>query len=937
MNEILKKLFDIREGEGVRASLMFFYVFLLIASLLIVKPVRNSLFITYIGSSQLPYVYILVAIVAAIIISLYTKYSKQIRLSYLLYYTLVVSITIFFISWLMLTLNYQADWFYYTFYVWVALFGVLTTSQFWLLANYVFNAREAKRLFGFIGAGAISGGIFGGYLTNFLAHIIGTANLIFFCITFLFISIFIMKYVWRRSARYNFSERLQQEKRVRGINTTDNPIKLLSRSKHLSYLAAIIGISVIVANLVDFQFLAVVEDRITDTDARTEFIGFWLSNLSVVSLLIQLLLTRQVLNALGVTFSLVFLPIGIVIGALSILINPALWSAVLIKVSEGSFKQSINKAGLELIALPIPTTIKNQGKSFIDIFIDSLATGIGGILLIILISQFGVSVKYISFIIVLLIGFWFYFIHKVRQEYINSFRLALEKRTIDFQSQNISLEDASIFKSIVNMFKSDNDRHILYALQLIEDVKNDDFIPHLEKLIDHRSDDVKVHTLKILHQYDSNLSAKVKSLVQSENFDVKVEAIRYLHLFSTGDGKFLKESLKDEKYQIRTAALIVAAEEYKANKSFREEIEFKNIFDDFVNLCYESNHGLKIKEFTKINLAKVIGITKNSDLFPFLEKLLLDNSTAVIESAIINAGFTRDPMFIPVLIRHLNTNIVRKSARQALAEYSDDIIDVFEEYLANSNVEQRIRLGIPKVLALIGTQNSVDLLVKNLDQNNLMLRLEIIKALSNLREEFSFLKFNIKLIEKRVIKESEKYFKTMAIYYTQESLFKDLEESQKNGNTKKAKNLLEKTIEEKLENSLETIFRLLGLLYYQKDINNTYAAILSGKSDLHANAIEFLDNVLEPRLKRMIIPIVERSSAVRKDIINRYTDIKEESKSEVIRVIFEDDDNWLKACTMYFMAESGIKESEWMLKKFTTETDPIIRETAELTLERLQQ
>ena len=41
------------------------------------------------------------------------------------------------------------------------LLGVLLISQFWTLANLVYDPRQAKRLFGFIGGGAPLGGIAG--------------------------------------------------------------------------------------------------------------------------------------------------------------------------------------------------------------------------------------------------------------------------------------------------------------------------------------------------------------------------------------------------------------------------------------------------------------------------------------------------------------------------------------------------------------------------------------------------------------------------------------------------------------------------------------------------------------------------------------------------------------------------------------------------------
>lgn len=148
------------------------------------------------------------------------------------------------------------------------------------------------------------------------------------------------------------------------------------------------------ANLVDYQFSAIASYVITDEDRLTAFFGFWLSNLSIASLVVQLFLTTRILKTFGVATTLFFLPIGILIGSVTILIAPALWAAVLLKISDGGFKQSINKAGIELLALPVPPEIKNQAKAFIDVFVDSFATGVGGILLLIFIHDLGLSICY---------------------------------------------------------------------------------------------------------------------------------------------------------------------------------------------------------------------------------------------------------------------------------------------------------------------------------------------------------------------------------------------------------------------------------------------------------------------------------------------------------------------------------------------------------------
>ena len=49
-------------------------------------------------------------------------------------------------------------------------------SQFWTLANDVYDPRQAKRIFGFIGGGASLGGATGAALTAFLVESVGSRD-----------------------------------------------------------------------------------------------------------------------------------------------------------------------------------------------------------------------------------------------------------------------------------------------------------------------------------------------------------------------------------------------------------------------------------------------------------------------------------------------------------------------------------------------------------------------------------------------------------------------------------------------------------------------------------------------------------------------------------------------------------------------------------------
>ena len=149
------------------------YSFVIIASYDILKPMTRSLFVYHLDADQLPLLYMLVALVVGIFVLFYIRFSSNVSLDRLIFWTtLFLAGNLLFFRWL-LNLNLNSPLLYYVLFIWASIYGVLTTTQFWLLANYLFNAREAKRLFPLLTASAIFGGIMGGYFTRLLATGIG--------------------------------------------------------------------------------------------------------------------------------------------------------------------------------------------------------------------------------------------------------------------------------------------------------------------------------------------------------------------------------------------------------------------------------------------------------------------------------------------------------------------------------------------------------------------------------------------------------------------------------------------------------------------------------------------------------------------------------------------------------------------------------------------
>lgn len=934
--KLVHKTFDIRNGEGLRVALMWLYIFLIISSLLIVKPVVTSLFLYRFGADKLAYVFILIAIFAAPISMFYSRLLKKIALHTVIIRTLQIVVAFLFIFRIFLLFNLAEGWILYIFYVLVAVFAVVASSQFWIFANLIFNAREAKRLFGLVGAGAIAGGIFGGYLTNFLAPIIRSENLIFICIAFLAMGIPIIKRLWRDHSKLGEENKLIQQQQSEKM--IENPFRLLRTSRHLFFLACLVGIGVLVGKIVEYQFSAVASINILDEDELTAFFGFWLSNLNIVSLVIQLFLTRKVVGVFGVGTSLFFLPIGILLGSMAVLISPALWAAILIKISDGSLKNSINKAGMELLALPIPLDIKNTAKSFIDVFVDSFATGISGILLGILAIGFDFSVRQISLFIIFFLAVWIYLVVRVRKEYIQTFRLKLISPKNETPEMPLDIEKDSVFGGLLKILDGDDEPQILNVLRMVKTIKNDRLVPSFKKLISHPSSQVQLEVLRNIYFYrDIDFSELVEELVYDKNLDVQTETMHYLFQHEEENKiRMLQSFLKHPDYQVRGAALLCAARECRTNQKLKQQFKIEATVVETLKQLNQIADKNEI-QFSKIICAKAIGAADIPDLYPYLHFLFNDPSLEVEQAAIENAGQTRQIEYIPVLIQSLKRKELWSSTQEALPQYGQDSIPLLNSHLSNPYVDKNIRRGIPRVLFLMGDQKAVDVLVQNLVIRDLAVRYEVINALYQLRLNFPYLKFRQANIVKRVFDEANDYVNTLTFLYSQtKSNSKSMNQHSDDEHINKARELLVDTLEQRLDHNLERIFRLLGLAYPPEDIENAYAGIKSNKPDVRINAVEFLDNLLEMNLKKVIIPIAESAlvDAMIEDSV-KTLGLKIKSEFECLMTLLSSEDSRLQIHTLALVGQ--LKDDRYLpfIARLLDSPDEEVKEMARFAVRKM--
>ena len=191
-------------------------------------------------------------------------------------------------------------------------------------------------------------------------------------------------------------------------------------------------------------------------------------------------------------------------------------------------------------------------------------------------------------------------------------------------------------------------------------------------------------------------------------------------------------------------------------------------------------------------------------------------------------------------------------AADALALFGDTLAPALRDILARDDEPVEVRREIPEVLRRIGTAAAANALAGNLLQGDIELRFRIISALNKLCELRRNLALDKQLIETVMLAEIMGHYRSYQIF-----------------GTNRAPN---ETLQKSLNAELERIFRLMKLLFPSIDLQNAYLGIQSSDPVMHANALEFLDNALNPRLRAHLAPLIDSEVSLQERVrlANRF-------------------------------------------------------------------
>jgi AAA family ATP:ADP antiporter len=386
---------------------MFFFFFIVIMVFQILAPLLTGYIVEIYGAEPELYMRLGNIAVAALAVVVFTfLYNKISRQRLVFFFCLFFAVSFIGLRFLLVNPNVVSAWCYY---FQVNLITTIWMATFWAYLNDISTTDQAKRLYGFIGFGGVSGGFFGPLFAKFLLPKIGQSGLLILSAVLIMIVSLItfgVEKLLRRSKAFGHAAREIPQKEVeKKVSKLDVAIEGAKLALHSKYLAAIVGLMAlyeIASQVLNYMFKNSAEVLPDVTATQSFFIDVRLIG-NFISMVVQLFLVSLIIRRLGLAFALCVLPVIAILSTGLFMGFPSLAAAGLLSISDNGFNYSINQTSRETLYMPTSPDEKYKARAFTNMFVQRAGKGIAIVATLVLIN-IGVSVRSLGFLGIAALG-----------------------------------------------------------------------------------------------------------------------------------------------------------------------------------------------------------------------------------------------------------------------------------------------------------------------------------------------------------------------------------------------------------------------------------------------------------------------------------------------------------------------------------------------------
>lgn len=860
----------------------------------LLKPARNAFFLSTAGARNLPWVYVATAIASALGMASYARWVAPLTRSRQVLGAQALVLASLLAFWGILAA--PSAWAAGGFYVWIQLFSLLLVSQFFLVGNDLYDPRQAKRVFGFIGAGGLAGGTVGSAAAGFLANEIGTRNLLWLGVGLLAGCLALAAHVFRIAEPRPTRESERRPDAGSRDGRIAGGLSLVRRVPHLRMIAIALFLAMVVSTFVDWIYNAAVEASEATAGRQAEFIGQSFAIFNGLALALQLFLTSRILQVGGLAVALTLLPIGVGLGTTSVVLLPLIWTAAFAKGADTSLRYSIDQSAREILWLPVPSVLRQRAKPFIDIVVQRAADGLAGALLLLGIGAAAMSTRALGILTLGIVLLWLAAVWGVRRTYRQAIERLLAVRDVDLETAVTADLDSAGLRELMEELRPDAEPdRVRFALDLLAELPPGLLESRALALLEHPDPGVRVRAIEILEPGSGTAAVgAIRPLLDDDDPGVRGRAMVFL---GRTDGDVDDDRI-DAWLESAEPALVEAALVLRIEGGDPEAVgRAGRALGRLVRGAGEEAAPLRAA------CARALGRVRSlHPLQRHLETLLADGHPDVTADAL--GAVARSPRkdLIPSVLPHLEDGATRSLARRALAAFGDEGVPHLSASMRDPDLSGDVRRWLPGAFVEIGTPAAYRSLVEALPTLGAgRHRLYALKALNKLRRR----RPTWAVPEEPVREELDR---ELAVAYDLERQIVVAERARVAGSVPdEPGRLYAEALRNAALSAIERAFRLQGLLYPPKTIYFAYAGLTEGDTTHSAHALELLETSLDRRDAARLLPLIDPdlSPARRAEVGGAWYDLPERDFEEDLERVLETGEPWLQAYGVALAAEAA--------------------------------
>lgn len=809
---LVARLAEAYDVSHVRAKSMLragVFYFAFVSGVTTFKSATNALYLAREGAAHLPYLYLATAFTITLVTVYVGKRLASLPAKPVLRATVLVSAILLFALSILAALDYR--WSLGVLYVTGEVYATAISVLFWARLSEVFDVRSAKRVFGAIAAAGMGGAVLGGLAVRLLVDLLPSVVWCFYGVATL---VAVRPLLGKESGKGVIRRR--KISFVQGI-------RYAATDRYPLGVAFLVLLLAVQSANVDYVFRtgAVLAER-GDEAALAGLFGVLNAVVGVGAIAFQALVTGQLLRRLGVFVFLSIVPVMCIAAGGWALIDAAVFLPLFVlKTIEMMGSLSLHQPGLQLLYNPMPSAMRDSIRALIDGAVKKMGGAVGGIVLLV----YGAGIER-TVLVVTVIGFavlllaW---LSQLRRGYLVALSEKIGRRS-GKMGVVIDPSDRSTRETLLKTLSDPDGGRVLAALDVLARHPKIDLAPHVQTLIQHPDERVRIRTIAIARDRPNPAFAPLlETVLQTDGRRATAEAARALEHVDPPTARRALMPILRAPSGAHDLGLVCAAIESLLSSEDPEEAK---LADEALQRML--SHGRKGPPAERRELARLIGHLGPGPHAPRLAAYLDDPDASVRVIAVEAAAQAKDSSLPPKLLYRLFDRKARNAVIDALAAYGDEAVPLLAGTLDDRRQPLELRGHIPGILRRVGTQAAANAMLYSNVNDDAYLRHVIITETSRLRKKDPKITFERQRVEEAAMRRMRAY-----AHYQPISL--DLVAGGK------PFRLLARAVEDRVRQNLQDALRVLGLVYDQERLESAYRGFEEGN---HADSVELVDGTL---------------------------------------------------------------------------------------------